>query len=367
MPSENILTTAIARVARVPFWLTARQPVFAPRKALILKPCCLSQVMLTTPLLAALHKAYPDGRFDWAVSEWARPAIIGNPRLTEVITTGSNSLNNQSWSEIQELVMRLREERYDTCFIPSRSSLLSLVAWWARIPQRIGLHVNGRGFAHTTAVRPPRDTVHEAEILLSLAAATGVDQPTIDSVGMEFYPADSDRTAVTQRIINSGWLGVSPLVVIHPGGAQNPTQILTEKQWPLERYVLLASQIARKHHAKIVLTGGASERSLANDIVGMLTTPVLNLAGELNLSEFGALCEVATLFVGNDSSPMHIAAAMGCKTVAIFGPSNPAISQPYATRGQVVALWKDVEERPYSWENGISVKDVMQAITQLLS
>ena len=368
MPHENIFTATIARAARFPFWLLARRPAFVPRKVLILKPCCLSQVMLTTPLLAALNEAYPQAQFDWAVSDWARPAIASNQRLTDIISTGPGSLHDQNWSEVYALAMQLQEQRYDTCIIPSRSSLLSLVAWWARIPQRVGLHLNGRGFAHTLAVKPPRDVQHEAAVLLSLASALGVSDEIINSVGMEFYPPDTDRTTVTQRLVGADWLGDAPLVIVHPGGGINPTQPDPIKQWPVERYVLLISHIIRRFQARVVLVGSAADRPLAVAIQGMLSVPLFDLAGKINLAELGALCEVANLFIGNDSGPTHVAAAVGCQTVAIFGPSDPAISKPYATKGKVVALWREGRgERPFSWEDGVTVPEAIEAVNKLLT
>ena len=95
--------------------------------------------------------------------------MVGNPRFTELIRTGEGGLGESGWDQIADLVLRLRQERYDSCFIPSRSSLLSLVAWWAGIPQRVGLNLNGRGFAHTVAVKPKSEEQHEAAIYLALA------------------------------------------------------------------------------------------------------------------------------------------------------------------------------------------------------
>ncbi|MFQ5436626.1 MAG: glycosyltransferase family 9 protein, partial [Anaerolineae bacterium] len=256
MPRETILTAALARLARLPFLFAARQPVTPPRKALILKPCCVSQAMLTTPLLAALCEAYPQARFDWAISDWARPVVVGNPRLTEIISTGPGGVDGMSWRDVREVVQTIRAEEYDTCFIPSRSSMLSLMAWMAGIPQRVGLHVSGRGFADTLAVSPPSGNTNEAVVYLSLATAVGVDADTVTSVGMEFYPPDADRTAVTRRLVDEvDWLGDKPLVILHPGGGQNPVRTDERKQWPLERFVLLGNHLVRRHGAQILLVG----------------------------------------------------------------------------------------------------------------
>ncbi len=367
MPRETIFTAAAARLARLPFWLFARRPFTPPKKALILKPCCVSQVMLATPLLAALSSAYPDTRFDWAISDWARAAVAGNPRITELIRTGRGGFNTASWAEIGALINRLRQEAYDTCFIPSRSSLLSFIAWRAGIPQRIGLNVNGRGFAHTLAVKLPPGEQHEAVIYQSLALAAGVDKEVIQTAGMEYYAPDSERTAVTRRLIDElDWLGDAPLIVMHPGGGVNPVRANTQKQWPVERFVRLGNYLAKKYQAKILLVGMEEERPLIQKISGLMSTPAANWAGKTEIGAIAALGEVADLYIGNDAGPTHIAAAVGCPTLAIFGPSNPAISGPYTTKGKVISLWRR-QEKAFTWEDGVTFDEASQAADKLLN
>lgn len=371
MPRENLLTVSASRMARIPFALFASKSFRPPEKVLILKPCCLSHVMLATPLLAALCEAYPEARFDWAVGDWARPAIVANPRLTELISTGEGDIQKRSWRQIGQLVKRLRQERYDTCFMPSRSGVLSYIAWQAGIPQRVGLNIRSRGFAHTVAVRPPRKMKQAAAVYLSLAEAVGVGEETIGSVGMEFYPPDRDRLAVTQRLVEDiDWLGDVPLVIIHPGGGHNPYRSEMLKRWPVQRFALLGNHLMRQHGARVVLVGSAEEQPLTQAIGGMMAGKVTDLCGQLSLGEVGALCEVADLYVGNDAGPTHIAAATGCSTLAIYGPSDPVYSMPYGSKTKVIALWRDLgeveKERPFSWDIGVTVEQAIAAADSLL-
>lgn len=334
-----------------------------PRKALILKPCCLSQVLLATPLLAVLSETYPQARFDWAVSDWARPAIAANPRLKELIPSGRVGLPGGRWADAHQLAHQLRQEEYDTCFIPSRSGWLALVAWLAGIPRRVGLNVGGRGLTHTIKVQPPTGQPHEATVYLSLARTLGIER----EMGIEYYPPPDDRAAVTYRLVDElNWLGDVPLVILHPGGGQNPVRPEVDKRWPPERFALLGNHLARAHQARVVLVGAADERPLAQTIAGLMSSPAVNLAGCLNLGELGALSEVADLYVGNDTGPTHVAAAVGCPTLAIFGPGDPAVSAPYATKGHVVALWRD-GGTPFSWANGVTVREAMAAADALLA
>jgi ADP-heptose:LPS heptosyltransferase len=323
--------------------------------------------MLTTPLLVALSRGFPDARFDWAVGDWALQAVSNNHRLTRTIRTGPGSLVTNSREEMRALSDRIRDEGYDTCFIPARSSELARFAWQAGIPQRVGLDATGRGFAHTLAVRPPPGERHTALILLSLAASVGVGEAIIRSVEMEFHPTDSDRTAVTRWLVEEfDWLGDAPLVVLHPGGGDNPAQTNLNKRWPAHRFARLANYLVRARGARVVVVGLAEDASLAMEVTGMMSFPAANRVGRMGLGQLGALCELADLYVGNDVGSTYVAAATGCPTLAIYGPTDPGIDGPYMINGRVQTLWHPYQG-PFDWANGVTVEEAIAAADELLA
>lgn len=355
--------TWAARIAGIPFRLQGRHAVQPPRKALILKPCCLSQTMLTTPLLAVLSQSYPQAQFDWAVGEWARAAVATNPRLRKLIHTGQVGLPEGSWADVRELISRLREESYDTCFIPTRSALLAFVAWRAGIPQRIGLNIGGRGFAHTIPVRPSPHLSHETDLYLALAKPFAIElHPP-----MEFHPRDTDRARATEILVEKvDWLGDRPLVVLHPGGGQNPVRPDARKRWPSERFALLGNYLRRQYQAAVVLVGDESDRGQTRQVAGLMTEQVIDLTGLLNLGALATVCEIADLYVGNDCGTTHVAAAVGCRTLAIFGPTNPEVCHPYVPAQQLRVLACPRQE-PFSWDNGATVAEATKAADELIS
>jgi ADP-heptose:LPS heptosyltransferase len=93
----------------------------------------------------------------------------------------------------------------------------------------------------------------------------------------------------------------------------------------------------------------------------------VNLAGRLSLGELGALCEVADLYVGNDTGPTHVAAAVGCATLAIFGPSDPARSAPFATKGRVIVLGGEAEPYFSGWQETALPAEAMAAVVHFLA
>lgn len=313
--------------------------------------------MQTTPLLAALSAGFPTARFDWAVSEWARQSVATNRRLTRVILTGPGDIEHNSPQANQALVERLREEAYDTCFIPSRSGILEKLAKDARIPQRISLNSHSKG-------RLPGEQ-RLAETYLSLATAAGVEPAIIQSVEMEFVPPDHDRMAVTRWLVEEyDWLGDAPLVVLHPGGGDNPERVDLNIRWPVERFARLTNYLVRNHGARVVIVGTAEETSLANQIAGLVSYPVVNRAGRIGLGELGALCELAAMYVGNDSGTTYIAAATGCPTLVIYGPTSPAMNGPYMISGRIICLWHPFADQ-FSWQHGVTVDEAVEAAESL--
>lgn len=350
----------------MPTAFTERTIVKQQRQAVIIQPGDLAAVMSTTPLLAALSRAHPDMAFDWVVADNARPAIIGNPRLRRLISAGDgrsgadNGRDGDNWSA------RLRTGRYDICFIPEPARDLAFRAQRASIPTRVGFGSIATGLLLSKRVRSPAGEQTPGERYLALAAAFGVDQAIIESCEMEFYPSDYDRADVTRWLVESlDWLGDTPLVALHPGIGV-PDESLRARQWPAERYARLANHLIRVHGARVVLVGGPQDVPVAREVAGMLSVPVANRTGQMGLGEMGALCEFANLYIGNDVGPAYIAAATGCPTVVIHGPTDPALSGPYMINTPVTNVWRP-GGAPFSWKNGVTVEDVIQALTPLLA
>jgi ADP-heptose:LPS heptosyltransferase len=347
----------------MPARLLLRRPVVPPQRAVILKPCCLGQVMLATPLLAALSAAFPSARFDWAVSARARPAIVANPRITELIDSGDVGWPGRKATNTQRLVEQLRFHDYDTCFIPARSGRLAALAWRAGIPQRVGLNDGGRGMFNTLPVPVGSQGRHEADLYLDLARVFGVETAAF----MEFHPLDTERKAMTQRLVDEiDWLGDVPLVIIHPGGGTHPARPDLSRQWPVERFVLLSNHLVRRYAARIIVVGGEEDRPVANAVAGLMTTSTVDLAGQLTLGEVGALCEMANLYVGNNVGPSYVAAACGCATLVIYGPGNPEKTIPFVP-GNQVAVVGGGPLRGFSWETHVPPDEAIAAADRLMA
>ena len=166
---------------------------------------------------------------------------------------------------------------------------------------------------------------------------------------------------MTAPTVDAGVTGWATYSFSSSGGGRSARRTRTR---PASRFARLATTWCQ-HNARLLIVGDTDDRARAAEVAGLISAPVVDLAGRLTLSELGALAEMADLYVGNDAGPTHVAAAVGCPTLAIFGPTNPAVSGPYATKGHVISLWRPTDG-PFSWEAGVTTEEAAAAADLLL-
>ena len=353
---------------RVPF--SERSLPAAPR-VLILKPCCLGDVLMATPAIATLRSQWPAAQIDFAVGPWSRPMVEHNPHLDHLLDcgpVGSGSYRLRDWVA---LIRQVRAGSYHLCMVLDRSPLISLVPALAGVPQRVGLDSNGRGFSLTHRISVS-GIQHEVDLYLACVQAVGI--PT-DNARSQFFPTPAAEERVG-RLLDGLY---ESLAVVHPAGGVNPGMTLSAKRWPIGRYAVLVRRLCGEKGMRVFVAGGPNDRELAEEICRSVPErdQVVNVAGELSLDELGALLERANLFVGNDTGAMHLAVAAGTPTVAIFGPSDPRQYGPYGSSHRVV--WKPPACAPClergRWNQAcrdfkcieiISVDDVWSAVLDVL-
>ena len=171
--------------------------------------------------------------------------------------------------------------------------------------------------------------------------------------------------------------GLEPenLVVLHPGGGANPGTVLTRKRWPAERYAGLAGRLVQAGW-QVALVGTPAERQLNEQVDTIAGGATIELLGDLSFDEVGALLSRAALFIGNDSGTAHLATAVGCKTLVLFGPTSPHIYGPPPQVGRY--LWSQPHCSPCFHDGvidpcpeficmpAITVEQVLAAATELL-
>ncbi|HWE63204.1 MAG TPA: lipopolysaccharide heptosyltransferase II [Chloroflexota bacterium] len=331
-PLRERLLTALFTALRAAGGRLQRPPVLPvePCRIVIVKPCCLGDVLMTTPVIAALRARYPRSAIHYAVGQYAAPAIDGHPGIDRLIDAGPGAA--QDWRALLMLWRRMRAGRYDLCVVLERSPRFTILPWLAGIPARAGIDSAGRGFALNVRV-PWDESLHEADLYLSVAGA--LDCPT-QGQHLHFAP---DEASIRQ--IDDLWHDHDlrePVIAVAPGGGTNPGMDLPEKRWLPDRFAALADRLHADHGATIVLLGGPADRALCTQVHAAMRAPALDLSGPAPFAERGALLQRCRLYVGNDSGPMHLAVAVGCPVVALFGPTDVGLYGPYHAQARTVRL-----------------------------
>jgi heptosyltransferase-2 len=354
------------------------QPASTPRnlkRIVMLKPCCIGDVVFATPLLKALRRGYPEAQIDWAVGSMAIGALRGHPALHALIDTGPRANPATPPVVLLRLALTLRRGRYDMAVVPDRSRWLGLATLLAGIPVRVGLDSAGRGFAYTVrALINPAEVRHEAEIYLDVARKLGLD--TRDCWA-DIPPRESALQEAT-HVVESLNLAGQPFMIVHPGGGVNVGMTMIEKRWPPERFAALADRLAGALSAQILVIGLESDRLAVDGVLKALQHPAHDLVGKLSLSVTAALASMAALYVGNDNGVGHLAAAGGAKVLMIFGPSDPRRYAPFVPPDRARHVWRPIAlptggvstgaRLDFTWErDGATVDEAWEHATQVLN
>ena len=279
----------------------------------------LGDLLFLTPAIRAIRRAHPDSFIAALSPRRGLDFLEGNPHLNAVIPMpeGRGLPHLAGWLP---LIGRLRAERFDAAFLFHRSFTRAAAAWAAGIPERIGYRTAKRGWLLTTAVEmPPPDTLHKVDLMLRVVEAAGI-RPNGRHYDAGIRPEDERAAGALARE-----LGIGPsdrVVALHAGA----NWLL--KRWPARRFAELADALSERHGAKVLFIGGEGDRPLIGQISGRMRARPLVSAGRTTFRQMGALLKRVQLLISNDSGPLHMGIAAGVPVVALFGPTNPALTGP---------------------------------------
>lgn len=330
------LLYALAR----PAFARARRRTIVPervRSVLVIKLCCIGDVLFTSPMLRALHAQLPQARITYLVSDWCRELVTALPGVTDAI-----GLDPYSAPHLFEKVRRtfravreIRSRRFDAALILHRSGLAAFLPALSGVPVRIGFDWEGQGFSLTHPL-PFRSGAHEVDRYLDCLRPLGVAPGTTDlEMNVPASAQDrADRFLAERADLHAGM----PLVAVFPGGGVNPGTVMLTKRWTVAGYQEICRRLDRQYGARLLFVGSAGDAEV-NDTVLMgaaLTAPVVRAEGRTGLLQTAALLKRCDLFIGGDSGPLYLAAAVGTPTVSIFGPSDPALVAPRGARHRTI-------------------------------
>ena len=294
------------------------------RRVLIVQTAYLGDLVLATPLIRAAKTLWPEAEVDFLCIPQTAGLLEGHPLLTRLFVYDKRRAL-RGLATFVPTVLALRQRHYDVALVPHPSLRSALLVALAGATERIGFDRNAGRWLYTRVVAYAREK-HEVERNLGLLEPFGgVALPARP----ELFPSERDRSRVAKllRDVDDRFVAVAP-------GSVWPT-----KRWLPEGFARVCHWLADRHGFRCVLIGGAEDRSLAAQIVGLTNGAAVNLAGELTPLQSAEVVRRARLLVTNDTAPLHMASAVGTPVVAIFGPTVPEFGfGPYRVPSRIAQV-----------------------------
>jgi heptosyltransferase-2 len=298
-------------------------------KVVIRSPNWIGDAVMSLPAIQAVRQSLPDTPISILAKPWVADLFRGNPERCQVIVYESPG-NHRGLRGRWALARKLRQEKFNGGILLPNSFDSALIFFLAGIPHRAGYNTDGRRIFLTHAVPVNRRIKegHQVGYYRHLIRSLGFDDSQArPRLGVE---ASQKKQAMKKAQAlgledRKEWVGISP------GAAYG-----SAKEWFPERYGELAERIAAQWNCQILLLGSSSERPVTGRLNPKAPIPIIDLVGRTTLGEAMALISRCRAFIGNDSGLMHVAAALGVPTVAIFGSTDPRRTGPVGETCRVI-------------------------------
>lgn len=312
-------------------------------RVLVIKLGALGDVVLAFAAMRRIREAHPEANITALTTPAFADLIVASPYVDRVEEDGRPRGLRPTWRMIE----RLRTAEYDRVYDLQTSTRSSSYFHFLRPdpPEWSGI-ARGCALPHRN---PERDLMHTLERQADQLRDAGIWPGAPTAQGTAPPP---DLSWMIEAGSEAAFGATAPYALLVPGGSPHRM----EKRWPAGRYERLALELSRKGVQPVVI-GGPAEAALAREI-GERTPQALDLIGRTSVADLAALGAGAALAVGNDTGPLHVIAAAGAPTLALFSrASDPALTAPRGRRVEVL--------RRASLED-LSVEDVQHAAEDLL-
>ena len=336
-------------------------------------PNWLGDSFMATPAVSAVREMFPKAK----LTLLAKPAFEAfwksYPGVDRVLVL-DKKWKHKGLFGFWGLARELKKQKFDASLVLPLSFSSAFLFFAAEIPVRIGYGSEGRGLFLTESIpyeKPrQRHLVWEYLRLVQKGFEKKIGRKKFELTSPT-KPGDSEATAILRK---HKIIGKNGFIALGPGATYGPA-----KRWPLPYWKELIQKLLKQRSENILILGGKEEetylRELADSFKGTKESKRIHLlAGETSVLGLASLLSRCKLLVTNDTGPMHVAAAVGTPTVAIFGSTAPLWTRPFGLGHQVVT--HHVECSPcfqktcpigYICLNRISTGEVWKAVQKHLS
>jgi heptosyltransferase II len=281
----------------------------------------VGDAVMQIPALRQLRGIFPDAHITLCTRDWAKGIFADADFIDEILPiSAKESVFSQS--------KKLREREFNLAILFTNSFQTALIAKFGKIKTRFGYANEGRSVLLTNSVKKPVWKNERHEIFYYLNLISEVEKHYFGIVSEQNARFDlqvsDERKSSARKLLNENGVDLSkPIIAFCPGSTNSRA-----KRWQTASYAKLNDKIQRELNANVVLIGDKSELNVSLEVIDKSEVKPYLLTGKTSLAEVAAILSVCNLLVANDTGPAHISAALGTKTIVIFGPTNPKTTHP---------------------------------------
>ena len=306
-------------------------------RILIRGPNWVGDAVMSIPAMKEIRRLYPGAHISLLVRPWVRDVYAAADFVDELIEFDKRS-GHGGLAGLWRLARDLRHSRFDMALLMQNAFEAAFLSWLAGIPIRVGYARDFRGLllTHPCKIDPEGLGVHQLYYYLEILSQVGLlGQRLWRDPGYRYSLSvpvrDSDCRAAKKMLTARGICAGDILVGINPGAAYGGA-----KRWLSDRFARVADELVLSCSARVVIFGARSERAIAEQVALQMNQEAVVLAGETTLGQLMALIRQCSLFITNDSGPMHLAAALEVPQIAIFGSTSEMATGPIHAEAQVI-------------------------------
>jgi heptosyltransferase-2 len=302
-------------------------------KILIIGPAWVGDMMMAHTLFQLLHQQNPGCVLHVLAPAWSQALLSRMPGVDKSITLPFGHKQLRLYARYR-FAKQLRTEKYDQAIVLPNSFKSALIPYWAHIPTRTGF-VGEQRYGLLNDIRPlnkkalPQMVARFAALAFArehmLAANLPIPQLRVTE--------QSVQAALLKFTVNT----TQKILALCPGAEYGPA-----KCWPAKYYASVAQQKLSDGWCVLIL-GSPNDAVIAEEIQTRTQQRCVNLTGKTTLAEAVDLLSVATYVVANDSGLMHIAAALRCFVIALYGSTSPNFAPPLSDKSVVLTLQLDCQ------------------------
>ncbi len=332
------------------------------QKILVIRLSSIGDIVHTLPAVAAIGTTYPEAEISWLVEARYAPLIEDNPFLKRILTVDTLGWRKRIFSirttqEVVQSISFLRSEAFDVAIDFQGLLKTALIGRLARSGRRVGLASGwlkepSSGWFYTEQA-PAAGAKHVVEENLALARWLGA------RINRWEFPLPHDEAEERWATEALARIQADAFILINPGAGW------IAKRWPPSNYARLIARLEHEGPWSVILNGSQAEAGQIQSIVRDSGARRAHYV-PASIRQLIALTRRARLFIGGDTGPLHIAAALGVPIVALYGPTNPGRNGPFAAED--IAIWTREKvnhtrrTRQIRFLEGISVEDVVTAV-----